>query len=196
MWHRVLGSASFHRQLVAIDEDLAARAKASGCPVCGTVVHSANYPRRPRGSPDEVGTAFDRRLSFCCADRDCRKRLTPRSVRFLDRRVYLGVVVALAAVLAQGLSASRTRKLCRELCVDRRTLERWREWWREEVPRTDWWTELRGRLARPADPACLPSSLLERIEGESEEQRVLHLLHLLEPLSHSVQMRRRFVRVA
>ena len=196
MWHRVLGSASFHRELSAIDEDLANRARAGGCPVCGAVVHAASYPRKPRGGPDGLGSGQDRRHSFCCAERDCRKRLTPTSVRFLDRRVYLSVVVVLAAALVEGLSASRTRKLCAELGVDRRTLDRWREWWREEVPRTDWWTELRGRLARPPDPACLPGSLLERIEGESEEQRVLRLLHLLEPLSHSVLMRRRLARVA
>ena len=196
MWHRLLGSASFHRRLFSIDEDIAALARAGGCPVCGAVVHSASYPRKPRGGLDERGPQFDRRHSFCCAAGDCRKRLTPPSVRFLDRRVYLGVVVTLAVVLAQGLDPRRTRRLCRDLDVDRRSLERWRQWWQEEVPRTGWWADLRGRLDRPPDPGALPGSLLERLRGEDEEARVLRLLHLLEPLSHSALMRRRLARVA
>ena len=196
MWHRLLVDARFHRQLLVIDEDLAAGARASGCSVCGGALHSANYPRQPRGGPEEPAGESDPRHSFCCAARDCRKRRTPTSVRFLDRRLYLSVVVVLAAVLAQGLSKSRTRTLCGELGVDRRTLARWQEWWQEEVPRTDFWTELRGRLDRPPDPSALPTSLLERIEGKDEEERLLCLLRLIEPLSQSVLMRRRFARAA
>ena len=39
-----------------------------------------------------LGPAYDRRLSFCCAD--CRKRLTPVSVRFLGRKVLEEFVAA------------------------------------------------------------------------------------------------------
>ena len=196
MCHQLLRDARFHRQLLVIDEDLAARASASGCSECGGVLHVANYPRKARGRPEVSDGESNCRYSFCCATRDCRKRRTPTSVRFLDRRVYVSVVVVLAAVLAQGLSPSRTRVLCRELGVDRRTLARWLEWWQEEVPWTDYWAEFRGRLDQPLDPSCLPASLLGRIEAEDDQERLLLLLHLIEPLSHSALMRGRFARVA
>jgi hypothetical protein len=160
------------------------------------VLHEASYPRKPRGLPAEVGSEFDRRHSFCCGARDCRKRLTPTSVRFLDRRVYTSVMIVLAAIMLHGTSKSRVRTLSGELGVDARTLERWRQWWREAVPLTDFWAELRGRLDRPVDAAGLPRTLLDRVQGESDEERVLGLLHLLAPLSHSALMRRRFARAA
>lgn len=196
MCHRVLRDARFHRQLLLIDADLAAQAQSAGCSICQGVLHAASYPRKPRGVPAEVGAEFDRRHSFCCGSRDCRKRLTPTSVRFLDRRIYTSVVIVLAAVMVSGMRRRRIRALSAELGVDARTLERWREWWRDTVPRSDFWTELRGRLDRPLDGADLPGALLERIEGEDEGQRVLGLLHLLAPLSHSELMRRRLARAA
>lgn len=196
MCHRLLRDASFHVRLLAIDADLAAQARSGGCSVCRGVLHAASYPRKPRGVPEGLGAEFDRRHSFCCGSRDCRKRLTPPSVRFLERRVYTGVVVVLGAVMAHGLSRSRTRALGAALGVDARTLERWRHWWREVVPRTDFWTELRSRLDRPVDPAALPCGLLARMEGEGSAERLLGLLRLIAPLSHSVLMRRRFARVA
>lgn len=196
MCHRLLGDASFHRQLLLIDADLAALARSTRCSVCNGVLHAANYPRKPRGLPEELGVEHDRRHSFCCGSRDCRKRLTPPSVRFLDSRVYTSVVVVLVAAMVHGVNARRARALGAELGVDARTLERWRRWWQEAVPRTDFWLELRGRLDRPVDPAGLPCALLERMGGESEEERVLGLLHLIAPLSHSALMRRRFARAA
>jgi hypothetical protein len=179
-----------------IDADLAALARSTRCSVCNGVLHAANYPRKPRGLPEELGVEHDRRHSFCCGSRDCRKRLTPPSVRFLDSRVYTSVVVVLVAAMVHGVNARRARALGAELGVDARTLERWRRWWQEAVPRTDFWLELRGRLDRPVDPAGLPCALLERMGGESEEERVLGLLHLIAPLSHSALMRRRFARAA
>jgi hypothetical protein len=160
------------------------------------VLHAANYPRQPRGVPEGLGAEFARRHSFCCGAEDCRKRLTPRSVRFLDRRVYVSVVVVLAAALAQGLTGRRIRTLCVELDVDRRTLLRWQEWWRETMPRTDFFAELRGRLDRPLDRSRLPNSLLDRIEADDDAERLLFLLRLIDPLSHSELMRRRFASAA
>jgi hypothetical protein len=117
-------------------------------------------------------------------------------VRFLDRRVYVGVMVVLAAALAHGLNRARCRQLCGELGVDPATLARWREWWCRSMPQSDFWTELRARLDRPVDPSSLPCALLERVRGADDEQRLLALLHLLAPLSHSALMRTRYSRVA
>ncbi|WP_245731956.1 hypothetical protein [Thiocapsa roseopersicina] len=86
--------------LLHIDEDLAEAAREAGCPACGGTLHQADYPRKPRGCPEPWREAFATRRSFCCAQ--CRRRLTPRSVRFLGRRVYLGLIVVLACVRHRG----------------------------------------------------------------------------------------------
>jgi len=193
---QLLRDARFHRQLFEIDEDLAAQAKARRCSSCQGALHAASYPRKPRGVPDGLGAEYERRHSFCCGAENCRKRLTPTSVRFLDRRVYSSVIVVLAAAMAQGLTGRRIRMLCMELGVDRRTLLRWQEWWREELPRTDFFTALRARLDRPLDGSGLPGSLLDRIQAMDDAERLLRLLHLIDPLSHSALMRHRFARAA
>ncbi len=88
MYHDLPRPASFWSFLLAVDEDLAEETRKQGCS-CGGRLHCANYPRKPRGAGLKL-TEFQRlRVSFCC-DRDgCRKRATPRSVRFLGRKVYL-----------------------------------------------------------------------------------------------------------
>lgn len=196
MSHPLLASARFHEALLAFDEQAAADAKRRGCGVCGGRLDVADYARKPRGAPEGLSKAWSRRLSFCCAVDGCRKRLTPPSVRFLGRRVHTGVMVVLAAVLAHGLKGTRIRKLREVLDVDRRTLERWRRWWVEELPRTDLWTELSGRLDRPSSTRELPHSLFVRMEGADEEERLHRFLRLLTPISHSARMRARFARAA
>jgi hypothetical protein len=130
---------------------------------------------------------FERRRSLCCGRETCRKRLTPASVRFLGRRVWLSVVVTLLSVAVQGLSASRARKLRAELGVSRRTLERWGRWWRESLPRTGWWRSVSGKFAGEVEAGALPRSLLERFAG-NERDRLLSLLALMGPLSQSELM--------
>jgi hypothetical protein len=72
--------------------------RAAGCPYCGAALHAGDYPRKPRGVPRSLlGPAYERRLSLCCSREGCRRRVTPPSVRFFGRRVYLGALVVLAA---------------------------------------------------------------------------------------------------
>jgi len=86
MYHELPRGASFWTFLFRIDQDLAKMAQAEACPQCGGRLDCANYPRKPRG-PRNLPEQYRYRLSFCC-DRDgCRKRVTPRSVRFLGRKV-------------------------------------------------------------------------------------------------------------
>jgi hypothetical protein len=165
-----------------IDQDLASEARERGCPACGGRLHRADYPRKPRGAPDGLGADFERRLSFCCGSEGCRKRLTPPSVRFLGRRVWLAVVVTLACVATQGVIAKRARRLREELGVDRRTLERWRRWWREELPATSGWQALRGSLRGEVKVDELPRSLFERFAGSVNEKLVL-LVRFIAPLN-------------
>ncbi len=123
-----LADARLYEVLAGIDADLAETARRAGCRVCGGVLHSACFPRKPRGGPGELPAGYDRRHSFCCAADGCRTRRTPPSVRFLGRKVYLGAVVVLATTLRHGLTRMRADRLRQLLGVDARTLERWRHW--------------------------------------------------------------------
>jgi hypothetical protein len=169
--------------LAKFDDDLAAQARAMGCQ-CGGRLDRACYARKPRGGPAELGSEYQWRWSFCCAVDGCRRRMTPASVRYLGRRVYLGVVVVLATAMQQGLSPRRIGTLGRELGISVRTLRRWRQWWREAFPQTDVWRAGSARFMPPVEPSGLPLEALERFGGVAEEQ-VLGLLRLLAPLTTS-----------
>lgn len=197
MCHSGLVSASLVTALLALDAEIATGVHSAGCLLCGGRLHRASYARKPRGAPAGIDApALERRLSFCCADRDCRRRATPPSLVFLDRRVYLGVVVALTTILLHGATPRRVRDVAHEYAVDRRTLERWRKWWTQQMPKTDVWTALRGRFDRQPDDSRLPASLYEQIAGSSDDDRLTKLLNLLRALGHSALMRARSALVA
>jgi len=160
MYHDLFRDASFWSFLFDVDEDLAATTRQQGCS-CGGRLHSADYPRKPRGGCENLPGSYGRRLSFCC-DRDgCRKRLTPPSVRFLGRKVYLGAVVVLVAAMRQGPSPRRVRELSLLFDADRRTIARWRIFWSEHFPQTAFWKANRSRLVPKVDITHLPRALLE-----------------------------------
>jgi len=160
MYHDLLRDASFWWFLFSIDQDLAENARHQGC-ACGGRLHCANYPRKPRGGPDDLPEQYGYRLSFCCDRDNCRKRMTPPSVRFLGSKVYLGAVVILVAAMRQGPSPRRVRELSRLFDADRRTIARWQAFWREHFPRIPFWKVARGRLVPAVKITALPRSLLE-----------------------------------
>jgi len=164
-----------YKHLLAIDRELAGRARCAGCQRCGGRLDSATYPRKPRETPAHtLGDPYWRRLSFCCAR--CRKRVTPPSVRFLGRRVYSGAVVVLACVKA--LTATRVAELKALLGVDRRTLRRWRRWWREAFVHGPGWQIAKARFSPPLDQNRLPGALLERFAAALEPPLVAALRFL------------------
>jgi hypothetical protein len=163
-----------------IDQDLAAQAQAAGC-ACGGVLHSARYPRKPRGAPRELLDQYRSRLSFCCAA--CRRRTTPESVRYLGRRVYVAAVVLLVSAMRAGITGKRVAQLSGLFAVPLRTLERWRRWWLETFVAPGFWRAARGRLVPPVDPATLPASLLPRFSGEDLPARLIQALRFIAPLS-------------
>jgi hypothetical protein len=179
----ILQDARLYALLHQFDLDLAEAARASGCGYCGAVLHSARYPRKPRGGPARLDPSDGFRFSFCCAREGCRRRRTPPSVRFLGRRVYFGAVVVLVSALRDGLSARRVAVLRERLGVDIRTLRRWRRWWQESFVETPFWKAARGRFAPPLDERRLPASLLERFAERDRRQRILQVLAFLAPLS-------------
>jgi hypothetical protein len=119
---------------------------------------------------------------LCCANRECRKRVTPPSVRFLGRRVYLGAVVVLLSTVRHGGSTKRLARLRKLFGVAPRTVQRWRRWWRETFPRTRCWKQMRGLLRAPAAEAELPDAVLDALRGD-EHERLLGMLRLLLPLT-------------
>jgi hypothetical protein len=165
MSHTSLIDARVWQLLLIADREMASEARAAGCP-CGGTLHSARYPRKPRGGhlPPELRAEYCRRESLCCAREGCRKRTTPASVRFLGRRVYLAAVVVLVSAMTGGVTARRAAAMQALVGVSPRTLQRWRAWWLKTFPETAFWTDARALLAEPVDERRLPASLLERFD--------------------------------
>jgi hypothetical protein len=136
MYEELLGDIGFYRLLLRFDEDLAAATRALGCWRCGKALHVADFRRKPRGVPPGLGERYRERFSFCCVDRQCRKRRTCPSLRFLSRKVYLAAVVVLVSALRCGSTPRRLRYLQELVGVSRRTILRWRLWWSEVFTET------------------------------------------------------------
>ncbi len=185
MVHALPRDASFWTFLFSIDEDIARRTHKKTCS-CGGNLHRANYPRKPRGGPDDLPPDYCYRLSFCCQRDGCRKRVTPPSVRFLGRKVYLGAVVILVAAMRQGPSPRRVRELSKLFDVDRRTINRWRAFWREHFPLTNFWKVRRGRLTPTVEVDVLPRSLIEAfVRDDDDREGWKKLLIFLSPITIS-----------
>ena len=169
--------------LLSIDKDLAECTRQKGCS-CGGRLHCANYPRAPRGGPGDLPEEYNLRFSFCC-DRDgCRKRVTPPSVRFLGRKVYLGAVVILISAMRQGPTPRRVRELSKLFGVDAATIARWQAFWRDNVSRTPFWKVARGRLVPVVEITALPLSLLEAfLRTDDPYQGWARLLRFLSPIT-------------
>jgi len=182
MCQQLLADVAFYRLLLRFDEDLAAAERTLGCRVCECRLEVADFRRKPRGLAAQLGERFAERLSFCCADRTCRKRRTPASLRFLGRKVYLAAIVVLISAMRCGPTPTRMRRLHELVGVSRHTVARWRRWWSEELPVTPFWRAGAGMLMPPLGVADLPAALLERFAGPSDE-RLLSLLRWLSPLS-------------
>jgi hypothetical protein len=182
MYHKLPGDATFWVFLFAIDQDLAQSVRAKACP-CGGRLHAANYPRKPRGL-DHLPEDYNRRFSFCCGRDGCRKRVTPPSVRFLGRKVYLFAVVVLVSAMRQGPTPRRVRVLSETFGADRRTIARWQVLWREHVPQTPFWKSARGRLPATAAIVILPRALVEAfLRGSDPCQDWGRLLRFLAPIT-------------
>lgn len=171
MCHDFLHDASLFQSLTSLDRCIADQVRREGCPHCGGALHVSNYPRKPRGVARALlGECYEYRLSFCCDQEGCRKRCTPPSVRFLGRKLYLGIIVILLCAREQGLSAHARHRLLDQLDIWPQTLARWQHWWTRQIPATRWWTTLRGRLIPALDVRALPGALLGRVDKSALDQ--------------------------
>ncbi len=187
MCHAFLSDTKFYDLLYTIDQEYATEVCAKGCPHCGGILHSARYPRNPAGIRSVLNEAYASRLSFCCASEGCRRRTTPPSVRFLGRRLYLGVIVVLMAVLHHGLTPMRIRRLSEQLglWVSWRTLKRWVKWWQGQFVDSSFWKAAKGSFVSPVEVSTLPASLLERFSGHGIQDKLVKLLQFIAPLTTS-----------
>jgi len=182
MSEALLADVRFHRLLLAYDEDLARRERSGRCRRCGGVLHSARYRRKPRGLPPGLGEEYRQRFSFCCAARECRRRKTILSLRFLGRKVYAAAILVLVSALRHGATPATRRRLQALVGASRRTVTRWHRWWCETFAHTPFWQSARARFDTPLSIGALPASLLERFSGDPASQ-LLGVLRFLGPLT-------------
>jgi len=180
LYRPLLADASFQGLLLAFDRDLATRERAEGCSRCGGVLHAAPFWRKPRGVPAGLAEEHARRFSFCCAARECRKRKTPPSLRFLGSKVYAGVMMVVVSAMRRGGVAAR--QLASLVGVHRRTIARWRDWWRAAFTASPFWRVAAAAFMPPVDETALPGALPERFAGAAAAQ-MLGLLRFLLPIT-------------
>jgi hypothetical protein len=181
---------NFWKELVEIDEQIAAAVAARGCPRCGGRLHRGDYARKPRGGLiAELADGEARRISLCCDRQGCRKRALPPSVRFLGRKVYVGAAIVVACMAA----AAR-----RSTGIATRTVRRWSRWWRDDYGKSRHFEVARSRLIPPVEPSELPGELWDRFTAHAGDALVglARLLGFVAPVTTaSVPDGSRFVRV-
>jgi hypothetical protein len=162
-----------------LDVEEAERVRRLGCLPCGGRLHQANYPRKPRGI-EEVAEEDRWRLSFCCEE--CRCRTTPKSARFLGRKVYFAVVVIVAMVLR---ATTLVRCIAAATEASALTIRRWVKWWDGPVLGSNWWREVLARVTPPPDEAAPVRSLYERFLASAPDTRtaLTRLLSFTSPLT-------------
>lgn len=178
----MLADAGLYPLLLRLDQDLARTAQEKRCGWCGGRLDRADYARKPRGVPPELGAEHAVRLSFCCAAEGCRRRTTPPSVRFLGRRVYVGAAVVGITALGEGAARAEVCRLRAWLGLSARTLTRWRRWWREGFAASPFWSGARGQLRTPVAVGALPGALLQRFVGDLQS-RLIAGLRFLAPIT-------------
>ena len=62
----LLQDSRLYQCLLTIDRGFAEETRADGC-LCGGRLDRANYDRKPRGGPSDLGPDYGKRFSFCCA---------------------------------------------------------------------------------------------------------------------------------
>jgi hypothetical protein len=171
----------FFRLQQEIDLAECRRVQALGCPDCGGPLDRNDHARKPRGLLFQPFDGAPRRLNLCC--RDCRAHNMPESVVYLGRRVYAGVVVALASILVSGLTPRRLARVQANLGVSAQTVRRWRQWWQNGFVESRLWAERRGSFLPPVAVRDLPNDLVGRFVRGAGGTRLLLFLRFLSPLT-------------
>ena len=132
-------ASEFFEELTTIDTRIVEHAAREPCRDCGGPLYRGDYPRKPRGGLLAIAAeALDRRFSLCCGRDGCRRRLTPPSVRFLGRRVYVGAIVVLASAVALAAATVSAGGPPTDTCTRRRWPRRTAAAWWTPMPRWIW----------------------------------------------------------
>ena len=172
----------FLESLYKLDEREALRVQLEGCPRCGGQLDRADYWRKPRGVSG-LERHLSRRHSFCC--RECRRRVTPASTRFLGRKVYLEVVVLVVSYLRQKAPPVILRRLSGVSGASIETISRWQHWWEEVVAEHPLWRFWRGRFVPPLGTRQIVRSMFDRFSSVASgvSETVHRVSKFLSPLT-------------
>ena len=161
MSHKFLLSTSFHKQLLALDLDIARDTQEKGCGYCAGKLHQAHYPRIGFGVGAKIALFYTLRFSFCCAD--CRRRTTAPSIRFFGSRRYVSSIFLFLCTLRLSPSERNCERLFRRfnLNVSLSTWKRWLAWWQQTFPQTQFWSIAKSRFSSPINVKALPCAILQ-----------------------------------
>ena len=139
-YHALCYEPSFFEFLLNIDRDIADKVHATPCPLCGGQLDRADFYRSEGfGMPPADTAELLRRFSFTC--RNCRKRCTPPSVRFLPFKCYGTIIIVL---LSQTTPNEHRKRLQEFLGINRQTIARWKRWWCDVFKDSGFWRGLKG----------------------------------------------------
>lgn len=181
MLAELLKTTNLFHLLHRIDIDLADQQQKSGCPFCGSSLHYANYERKPRGGP-ELPESLCIRLSFCCSRENCRRRTLPKSILFMDRRVYFRAVILIATTLNQSKPQEYSKNMLSNMLeANRKTINRWLAYFREIFSASQMWKRVRGFINPAVSNLDLPRSLVEFYlkNNQSSKNAIITCLTLL-----------------
>ena len=156
---------SFFTFLLYLDLSIVQSTGKAGCRHCGGALDRSDWQRKgfgiPEGCSDEVLT----RHSFQC--RDCEKRNTPSSLRWMYYRKYSCCIQLLVPALVEKGRADAVAELCDLFLISASLLRRWRLWWRDAFQSTPFWGQHRS-LFGFLDLEAISSGLMEWHEKSSK----------------------------
>lgn len=185
MYHSLIKTTNIHKVLIAIDDDIANKARQNPCAYCGGPLHQANYPRSPLGLPANCRDYYQQRYSFCCGN--CRKRITVPSVRFFGRRRFPAAVIVLLSAFMSGSSKRGYSKVRRffGVTISLRTWIRWLRWWRDCFVNTVFWRQAKAKLLPNNHDGPYPRQLFLNYQGRLHKKLEM-VLQFLAPLTAGV----------
>jgi hypothetical protein len=151
---------AFSQRLRERDHALFLKLKGKPCPQCKAPLDTSNFPRKTRGMGDEDETRF----SLCCRRVGCRHRVTPPSLRFLDRKVHAAWRVIMVHAFRETLGIAPG--------IARQTLARWQNFWKqtlqEKAPFMRW-ARASGQLPLSINDSPSLLSVLQALGFPTEE---------------------------
>ncbi|MDE0532433.1 MAG: hypothetical protein OXI01_13445 [Albidovulum sp.] len=109
-----------------LDYGIAEMVRKDGCRHCGAgKLHISNYILKPRGIDGNGGNFL--RLSFCCDQKSCRRRINPVSLRFRRQGVYANSFYEDVSSAMRAMTDTEFRKELGQTSISDRTLRRWKK---------------------------------------------------------------------